>query len=61
MTVAPIIKKIPGKPVRFENERDGYLNLSAMSKLELLDSLEREKKLLNNKYAFTMLLLLFVN
>ncbi|XP_065212476.1 DNA-directed RNA polymerase II subunit GRINL1A-like [Planococcus citri] len=49
MTVAPVIKKIPGKPARFPNEKDGYVDLSAMSKLELVDLLERENRLLKNK------------
>lgn len=49
MAVAPIIKKIPGKPAKFEHEKDGYIDLINISKIELLDSLERENKLLNNK------------
>lgn len=49
MTGTPVIKKITGSLPKFQHERDGYVCLNQLSKTELLDVLQREKKILDNK------------
>ncbi len=48
MRGAPFIKKVPGNPVKFDHEKDGYVSFANLSKLELRDLLQREEKLANN-------------
>uniref|UniRef100_A0A1B6DJV0 DNA-directed RNA polymerase II subunit GRINL1A n=1 Tax=Clastoptera arizonana TaxID=38151 RepID=A0A1B6DJV0_9HEMI len=46
----PVIKKIPGIPCQPKSEKQGYIgDLSLKTKLELLDLLDRQEKLLNNR------------
>lgn len=46
-----VVKKIPGKiPVENKTEKQGYIgDLSSKTKLELLDLLSRQDRLLSNK------------
>lgn len=44
-----IIHKVPGNPVQSKKEKQGYVNLAEKSKSDLLELIERQNKLLNNK------------
>lgn len=52
MAFTPIIKKVPGNFVKFKHEKDGFVDLASKSKTELIDLINREKKLLENRFVY---------
>lgn len=48
-TGVPVIKKVPGNLVKFDHEKDGFVDLTKLSRTELLDMKQREENLLKNR------------